>query len=475
MDRVPPVSGVAEIESRQAPAAERRPPTIEIIARPSKVKSQGDSSESIRRNLTDRVSDLRVLLIAEAANPELASVPLVDWSHAEALSRVVRTHMVTQVRNREAILRKGWREGVDFTAIDSERVAAPAYKIGNLLPGGWTTRMAITALTYRYFEHLLWKRFGPELAAGRWDIVHRLTPMSPTVPSIIGKRLAKLGVPFVIGPLNGGVPWPKEFDAARRAEREWLSYVRDAYKLMPGYRATRKHATAIICGSKATLEQVPSWCRHRCHYMPENAIDPVRFSKRVDGDVRLPLRVAFVGRLVPYKCPDLLIEAAAPLVREGKVVLDIIGDGPLMPRLKAMVAELGIEQGVRLDGWIQHDRLQDRLVESDVFGFPSIREFGGGVVLEAMALGLVPVVIDYAGPGELVDDQTGFRVPMAARADLVLAFRATLAKLASAPESIRPMGRSAASAVLDRFTWDRKAEQVAEIYQALDGQPRRVK
>lgn len=413
----------------------------------------------------------RVLVIAEAANPELASVPLVGWSHAEALSRVVSAHLVTQVRNRDAILRQGWREGVDFTAIDSERVAAPAYRLGSRLPGGWTTKMAVTALTYRYFEHLLWKRFGAELAAGDWDLVHRITPLSPTVPSIIAKRLAKLGVPFVIGPLNGGVPWPKEFDSARRAEREWLSYVRDAYKLIPGYRSTRKHATAIVCGSKATLSQMPEWCRHKCHYMPENAIDPTRFSKRVDRPVSLPLRVAFVGRLVPYKCPDLLIEAAAPLVREGKVVLDIIGDGPLMPRLKSMVAELGIEQGVCLDGWVQHDLLQDRLVQSDVLGFPSIREFGGGVVLEAMALGLCPVVVDYGGPGELVDESRGRRVPIDIRDRVVKVMRSEVERLADDPAAARALGDSAREFALSSFTWDAKARWIVDLYSGLLRRP----
>jgi glycosyltransferase involved in cell wall biosynthesis len=416
----------------------------------------------------------RVLIIAEAANPELASVPLVGWSHAEALSQIVEAHLVTQVRNREAILRKGWREGIDFTAIDSERIAAPAYRIGSRLPGGWTTKMAVTALTYRYFEHLLWKRFEADLAAGRWNVVHRITPLSPTVPSIIGKRLEKLGIPFVIGPLNGGVPWPKEFDSARRAEREWLSYVRDAYRLIPGYRSTRRHANAIICASRATLEQMPSWCSHKCHYIPENGVDPARFDKRVADWSSKPLRVAFVGRFVPYKCPDLLVEAAAPLVRAGVVTLDLIGDGPLMPKLKSMVAELGIGDGVRLDGWVPHQHVQDRLVQSQVFGFPSIREFGGGVVLEAMALGLVPIVVDYAGPGELVDESVGFKVPICDRPEMVQRFRHRLELLAASPSELQVLSERAWNLVRSRYTWSAKAEQVCEVYNGvLSDSPRR--
>src|SRR5689334_16534633 len=106
---------------------------------------------------------LRVLLMAEAANPEWVSVPLVGWSHTRALARRVDAHLVTQWRNRQAIRKAGLVEGRDFTAIDSEAVAAPMTKLAYALSGkgkGWTLITAFQALSYYYFERLVWKALG---------------------------------------------------------------------------------------------------------------------------------------------------------------------------------------------------------------------------------------------------------------------------------------------------------------------------
>jgi glycosyltransferase involved in cell wall biosynthesis len=204
--------------------------------------------------------------------------------------------------------------------------------------------------------------------------------------------------------------------------------------------------------------------RAKCVYIPENGIDPTRFGTPVERPAVLPLRVAFVGRLVPYKGADMLIEAAAPLVRDGRVALDVIGDGPEMEHLRALARDLGLSDGLRLDGWVEHTRVQERLRESDVFGFPSVREFGGAVVLEAMALGLVPIVVDYGGPGELVSPATGYTVPIGPRSGIVSALHATLERLAASPGEVRPMGLRARRRVFDLFTWDAKARQTLQVY-----------
>lgn len=414
----------------------------------------------------------RVLLIAEAANPEWPSVPLVGWQIYHAIAGVADVHLATQIRNADAIRRFGLPEHA-YTTIDTEPIARRVQKVvelGGLTKGkAYTFGTALGAITYYDFERRLWARFREDLAAKRFDLVHRVTPLSPTVPSIIAPRLARLGVPFVIGPLNGGLPWPPGFGATRRREWELLSYVRDAYRLLPGYRSTRAHAAAIICGSRHTLAQMPPWAADRCVYLPENAVDPTRFARPVSRPIESPLRVVFVGRLVPYKGADMLLEAAAPLLRAGRITLEIIGDGPQMTELRDIARREGIAEAVSLPGWIDHKLLPARLIEHDVLGFPSIREFGGGVVLEAMAVGLVPVVVDYGGPGELATPDTGRLIPMGPRDQIIADLRAALDQLAAYPHAVRAMGQRARRRALALFTWPAKARQILDIYRWAQG------
>ena len=413
----------------------------------------------------------RVLVIAESANPDWVSVPLVGWNIATALREVADVHIVTQIRNREAFLNRGLIEGLDFTAIDSEAFAAPFYKLAERLRGGtgkgWTTITALQSLAYPYFERLVWKRFGADIRAGRYDVVHRVTPLSPTAPSSLARHCRHAGIPFLLGPLNGGLPWHPEYNRERVKEREWLSYIRKVYTILPSIRSTYRNSAAIIAGSRHTSKELSRYGRPMI-YIPENGIDISRFGRA--GKRRKPrdkLRLVFVGRLVPYKGADIALEACSGLLQAGKAHFDIIGDGPDMQELQALVAKLGVKNAITLHGWKSHDSVADLLQKADVMVFPSVREFGGGVVLEAMACGVVPIVVDYGGPGELVTPECGFTVPIGPRSTLTRNLEAVIADIANSAYDLDVMSAAAVERINKLYSWQAKGGQLSAVYQWL--------
>lgn len=413
--------------------------------------------------MSESSGHISVLILAEAANPEWVSVPLVGWSLARALSGKANVHIVTQARNRDAFLRAGLLEGQDFTAVDSEAIARPLWRLATILAGGrgqgWTIQQAGNLIAYPYFEHLVWKRFHQRIKRGDFDVVHRMTPLSPVLPSPMAEKCRKVGVPFVLGPINGGVPWPEGFEKEMKREKEWLSKLRGARRWVPWREGTMR-AEAILAGSQQALLDLPRSARSRAIYLPENGVDPTRFSQQAQHGPG-PLRACFIGRLVPLKGVDMLLTAAAPLLSKGRMTLDIIGDGPSMAELKCQASEL---PGVHFHGWKPHSEVQAIASQCSVLAFPSIREFGGGAVLEAMALGLCPVVLDYAGPSELVTEETGYKVAMGARDEVVANLGEQLSYCANHPLEVRAKGLQARERVRTQFTWEVKASQVMQVY-----------
>jgi glycosyltransferase involved in cell wall biosynthesis len=107
------------------------------------------------------------------------------------------------------------------------------------------------------------------------------------------------------------------------------------------------------------------------------------------------LRIAFVGRLVPFKRVDRLLLAMSRTVRRDRLRLLLAGTGPLERELRVLAVSLGLESHVEFLG--QRRDVRKILSTVDVLVQPSEAEPFGIAILEACAEGVLPVVFADAG------------------------------------------------------------------------------
>jgi glycosyltransferase involved in cell wall biosynthesis len=179
-----------------------------------------------------------------------------------------------------------------------------------------------------------------------------------------------------------------------------------------------------------------------------------------------PLRLLSVGRLIRTKGARDILQAL-PLVADLDVHLDIVGEGPERPMLEALIAEFGLGDRVTLHGWKSKDEVARFYTDADVFVFPSFREPGGNVALEAMGYSLPLVVVDRGGPGSATSDACAIRLlastPEALARDLGDAIRA----LATDHHKRLEMGAAAHRHVAMTALWSAKITRMEAIYEDL--------
>jgi D-inositol-3-phosphate glycosyltransferase len=188
-----------------------------------------------------------------------------------------------------------------------------------------------------------------------------------------------------------------------------------------------------------------------------------------------------LGRMVPRKGVDNVIEAVAELQREAppgrrrRVSLLVVGGNSAEPderatpeigRLRAIARELGVAEGVRFTGQRQRAALRSCYAAADVFVSTPWYEPFGITPLEAMACGTPVIGSDVGGIRySVVDGVTGYLVPP--RNPVALAQR--LAQLRDNPALGAALGRAGIRRVRSCFTWDRIARDLADVYRSACG------
>jgi glycosyltransferase involved in cell wall biosynthesis len=174
-------------------------------------------------------------------------------------------------------------------------------------------------------------------------------------------------------------------------------------------------------------------------------------------------RLLYAGRLLEWKGIDIALLALKEIRRTlSQIRLIIVGDGPAKLELERLTRVLGLEDIVVWTGWQPHNTLDQYYHASDLLIFPSLRDSGGMVVLEALAHGLPVVCTDLGGPGMIVDATCGRVLSTAGlrRAQLAGEFAAALRELFSSPALLESLSRGAAVRA-QQFTF---ADLVRSVY-----------
>ena len=251
---------------------------------------------------------MKICLVAQNASLKFggeASLPWLLFKHLRARGEDV--HLVAHGRTSEEVL-AGFPDDRDRLHFAPETgLDRFLWKIGSLLPG------KIDAQTFTILRHIhnqrLQKRIVRRLIAERGiEIVHEINPVSPKQVSL----MYGLGVPVVIGPLAGGMKYPRAFaDMESAAERVVEAGGRRLAQFLNVLWPGKRKAAGLIVANDQARDALPKGAGGKIFYVPDVGVDlsvwagEAEPAQRPDDSVRF----VYLGRLAEWKGVKYLLEA----------------------------------------------------------------------------------------------------------------------------------------------------------------------
>lgn len=402
---------------------------------------------------------LRVLLIAFQCAPEGGSVSMIGWHWVHYLHPYVELHLITHIRHQHE-LEPVLPPSVKVSYIDTEWFSAPLYRFATAM---WHRSQhllfMVANLDFLLFGHKAMKYLRSLRPADTYDLVHVVTPVTPVAPH----RFGRLGLPTLLGPLNGGLPFLKGFPEIGTEERAWLYRLRFLARLLSRLYGTFRDADLIFSASACNDHELGPKLAAKAYRMCENGVLDV--AEQVPAFPPFPpegpLKLLFVGRLIPVKGLRMLIEAMRSLYG---LSLTIVGDGPQEAYLKQLVADYDMGDRVRFSGYVRPVELAEFYRGCHLHVLPSVRESGGATILEAMAQGRPTLALDKGGPSEYITPECGLLLPCQSSAQVIADLRSALIKLHADPSCLPAMAAASLERARTHYTWSAKVMEILQVY-----------
>jgi len=428
------------------------------------------------------------------------------WNLIKRLGSEYRLWVLTAAQNRKAIDAALARSPVPNTEI--VYVDLPARLHALLRHQG---ALQFYAYLWQWKAYFVARRLHRRI---RFDAFHHLTYENDWMASPTG---ALLPIPYLRGPGGGAHFVPGEFRARFGASARLWEYFRIGMQWVfrhdPFFALGQECARVLLMANREALEALPGRWRRKAQMMSVNGVSMAEAeASGVGVGLALPadrkgtasrpptpaividglggplprngkFRVLTAGRLVPIKGFDLAVRAFKSWIQDSgfgiqgnpdaRPQLVIVGEGPERARLEALARELGLNGQVKFTGWMARESLLEEMAAADVFLFPSLRDGGGLVVVEAMSVGKPVVCLDLAGPGLHVTPECGVKVPAHSPEQAVRDLAGALDRLYADPALRLDMGQAGRERAREVYDWDRIAERISALYRDIVFSPQR--
>lgn len=405
----------------------------------------------------------KILVSAYGCEPFRGSEAGVGWNWILQMARFYELFVIARENDRERIeqnLPEEFRSNLHFYYYDTCKLLMKVKKKDKgLYLYYWMWQIGIIPLISQ-----LIKQFKP-------DYTMHLTFGSVWMPTF----LPFFRTPFIWGPVGGGDGVPKQMLKILPLKQRIVQGLR--YGLIatswlnPIVAIPSKKSSLILCRTENNCEAIPKKYRNKCQVILETAMGDEVFANCKDLNCQRNhvIEIMTTGRLVPFKNTMMAVEGVHTLsTKYSNIHMTIIGKGPEKHRILEYIQNNKLETIVEIIPEIPREQLLMRLCDADIYAFPSLREGGSWALMEAMAVGLPVVCLNWTGMRIITDTESAIRIEPSDYENTKSEFTEGIEKLLLDSDLRCSIGTAARDRMMQVFNWTHVGDTIKEIFDQLE-------
>lgn len=399
-----------------------------------------------------------ILVSAYSCEPIEGSEAAVGWNIAIQMAKRNRVHVITRSNLREKI---------------------EAY---------YPTEVADN-ITFHYYDTPRWMRFykrkerGMHLYYFLWQlgitsVIRRLKKnikfdyaMHLTFGNVwLPTFLPYFDIPFIYGPIGGGEGIPRSFLTKMSHSYFCVETIRILLKatscINPFFLFNAVRSKAILCRTEQTSSLFPRCFQNKIHYLTDGAIEPEFFENKVEYCKNKTVRIISTSRFVALKNMICVVQAMSLIPKEYDLECVMIGKGPELEKVKQLAE--ACPHKITFLKQVPRTEVLNQLKKGDIFISPSLRDACNLALLEAMAVGLPIICLNWSGMAISTDESCAIRLPVTNPEQMPKDMADAIVKLVESPELRERLGTAARERIRTVFNWDAKGEFIENLLNELD-------